>query len=94
MRRGGGTGRSRRVTSVMMASVPWLPTNRCVSDVAGDVLDVPAAGPDARVPSASTTSSESTDSRVWPYFTQHRPPALVPRLPPIEHISQLAGSGG
>ena len=36
-----------------------------------------------------TTSSDSTESRVWPYFTQHRPPAFVPRLPPIEHISKL-----
>ena len=61
--------------------------------VAGDVLDVLAAGPDD-VPSAITTSSDRTESRVWPYLTQHRPPAFVPRLPPIEHISKLAGSGG
>lgn len=31
---------------------------------------------------------------VTPYFTQHRPPALVARLPPIEQISNEDGSGG
>ena len=31
---------------------------------------------------------------VTPYFTQHRPPALVAALPPIEHISNDDGSGG
>ena len=30
--RGGGAGRSRRVASVMRPSVPWQPTNRCVSE--------------------------------------------------------------
>ena len=34
-------------------------------------------------PSAMTTSSPSTASRVTPYFTQHSPPAFVPMLPPI-----------
>ena len=29
-----------------------------------------------------------------PYFTQHRPPALVATLPPIEQISNDDGSGG
>ena len=29
--RGGGAARSRSVASVMIPSVPWLPTNRCVS---------------------------------------------------------------
>ena len=31
---------------------------------------------------------------VTPYFTQHRPPALVAMLPPIEQISYEDGSGG
>ena len=31
---------------------------------------------------------------VTPYFTQHRPPALVATLPPIEQISNDDGSGG
>ena len=31
---------------------------------------------------------------VTPYFTQHRPPALVAMLPPIEQISYELGSGG
>ncbi len=31
---------------------------------------------------------------VTPYFTQHRPPALVATLPPIEQISYDDGSGG
>ena len=31
---------------------------------------------------------------VTPYFTQHSPPALVARLPPIEQISNEDGSGG
>ena len=31
---------------------------------------------------------------VTPYFTQHSPPALVARFPPIEQISKLDGSGG
>ena len=30
--RGGGAGRRRRVASVVIASVPWLPTNRCVRE--------------------------------------------------------------
>jgi hypothetical protein len=38
-------------------------------------------------PEASTTSSPSTASVVTPYFTQHRPPALVFRFPPIVHQS-------
>ena len=62
--------------------------------VAGDVLLVLAAGPDDRSPSASTTSRPSTQSRVTPYFTQRRPPEFSARLPPIVHISKLAGSGG
>ena len=47
----------------------------------------------SRVPSASTTSSASTDSLVTPYFAQCRPPALVAMLPPIVEIATLAGSG-
>ena len=31
---------------------------------------------------------------VTPYFTQHRPPAFVAMLPPIEQISYELGSGG
>ena len=84
--RGAGAGRSRSVASVMTASVPWLPTMRCVSEYpATSLMFLPPVR--MTVPSAITTSSDSTDSRVWPYFTQHRPPAFVPRLPPIEHIS-------
>ena len=30
--RGGGAGRSLSVASVVIASVPWLPTNRCISE--------------------------------------------------------------
>ena len=30
--RGGGVGRSRSVASVMIPSVPWLPTSRWVSE--------------------------------------------------------------
>ena len=91
--RGGGAGRSLRVASVMIASVPWLPTKRWVSEYPATSLTFL---PPVRmtVPSAITTSSDSTDSRVWPYLTQHSPPALVPRFPPIEHISNDAGSGG
>ena len=83
----------RSVASVMMASVPWLPTIRCVSEYPATSLTFL---PPVRmtVPSAITTSSDRTDSRVWPYFTQHRPPAFVPRFPPIEQVSKLAGSGG
>ena len=29
---GGGAGRSRSVASVVIASVPWLPMKRCVSE--------------------------------------------------------------
>ncbi len=31
---------------------------------------------------------------VTPYLTQHRPPAFVATLPPMEHISKEDGSGG
>jgi hypothetical protein len=30
---------------------------------------------------------------VTPYFTQRSPPAFVATLPPIDEMSQLAGSG-
>ena len=46
-----------------------------------------------REPSASTTSSASTESRVTPYFAQRSPPALVATLPPMVEILKLAGSG-
>ena len=46
--RGPGSGRSRSVASVMMPSVPWLTDEQVGQRVAGDVLDVPAAGPDDR----------------------------------------------
>jgi hypothetical protein len=39
------------------------------------------------VPSARTTSSESTLARVAPYFTQHRPPAFVAMFPPIVEVA-------
>ncbi len=44
-------------------------------------------------PSASTTASPSTASRVTPYFAHSRPPAFVAMLPPIDEIARLAGSG-
>ena len=46
-----------------------------------------------RRPSASTTASPSTASRVTPYFAHRRPPAFVAMLPPIDEIARLAGSG-
>ena len=46
------------------------------------------------LPSASTTSRPITKSRVTPYFTQRRPPEFSARLPPMEQVSKLAGSGG
>ena len=90
--RGGGAGRSRSIASVMIPSVPWLPTSSGISPYpATSFTFLP---PRRRtVASAITTSRPMTASRVTPYFTQHRPPAFVPRLPPIVHISYEAGSG-
>ena len=45
-------------------------------------------------PPIRATSSPSTYSRVTPYLKARGPPALVAALPPIEHISSDAGSGG
>ena len=83
---GGGAGRSRRVASVTIASVPWLPTMSGMSPYPATSLTV---RPPSRTtdPSAVTTSSPTTESRVTPYFTQHSPPAFVPRLPPIVQVS-------
>ena len=47
----------------------------------------------SRRPSASTTASPSTASRVTPYFAHSSPPAFVAMLPPIDEIARLAGSG-
>ncbi len=44
-------------------------------------------------PSASTTVSARTASRVTPYFAHRRPPALVAMLPPMVEMALLAGSG-
>src|SRR3954454_483618 len=45
-------------------------------------------------PPGRTTCSALTQSEGTPYFTQHRPPALVATFPPIEQISNDDGSGG
>ena len=90
--RGGGAGSRRSVASVTRASVPCDPTSSGISPYpATSFTFLPPSR--STVPSAITTSRPSTASRVTPYFTQHRPPALVPRLPPIVHISNDAGSG-
>ena len=47
----------------------------------------------SRVPSASTTSSPRTASRVTPYLRHRSPPALVAMLPPMVLMAALAGSG-
>ncbi len=46
-----------------------------------------------RRPSAKTTLSARTASRVTPYFAHRRPPAPVAMLPPTVEIARLAGSG-
>jgi hypothetical protein len=38
---------------------------------------------ETRVPSASTTSRASTESRVTPYLAQRSPPAFVATFPPM-----------
>ena len=90
-RRGGGS--SRTVASVTTPSVPSEPHEQPDEVVAGDALARARGRARTARPSASTTSSPSSESRVTPYFTQHSPPALVATLPPIVENSQLAGSG-
>lgn len=46
-----------------------------------------------RVPSARTTLSASTASRVTPYLAHRRPPAFMAMFPPTVEMSLLAGSG-
>ncbi len=87
-----GRGRSRTVALVTIPSAPSEPTNRPVRSSPATPLTVrrPVM---MTLPSASTTSRPSTASRVTPYFTHRRPPALVAMLPPIVEISKLDGSG-
>src|SRR6202000_2388783 len=86
-------GSSRSVTSVMTPSVPSLPTKSLVRLSPATSL---RRGPPSRtaVPSASATVMPSTWPVVTPYFTQHRPPALVAILPLMLQISYDDGSGG
>ena len=84
--RGGGAGRSRRVASVTIAERPLRADDSGISPYpATSFTFLPPSR--MSVPSAITTSRPRTASRVTPYFTQHSPPAFVPRLPPIVHCS-------
>ena len=53
--------------------------------VARDVLDVLAAGPHDGPVREHDLQAEDRSRASAPYFTQHSPPAFVPRLPPIVH---------
>ena len=92
----GGLGRgSRTETQDRLGDDPQRPLrpdDEVGQRVARHVLHVAAAGADD-APVGEDDLQASTASRVTPYFTQHRPPALVPMLPPIEQNSKLAGSG-
>ncbi len=81
-----GSGLSCTVACVMTPRVPSLPTKSLARSYPATPLTVrrPVLSSD---PSASTTSKPSTESVVTPYFTQHRPPALVDKLPPMVHQS-------
>ena len=89
---GGGRGRSRSLAMVTIPNVPSDPTTSPARSYPATPLIVRRP---SRVtwPSARTTSSPKTASRVTPYLTQHNPPAFVFILPPIEQKSLLAGSG-
>ena len=87
-----GTGSSRTVAPTTTPSVPSLPTIRPTRS--SPVTPFTVRWPSRRsVPSASTTSSPSTASRVTPYFTHMRPPAPVAIVPPMVAHARLAGSG-
>ena len=88
----GGIGRSRKRAMVTIPNVPSLPTMSPARSYPATPLTVRRPRRVTR-PSASTTSSPRTASRVTPYFTQHSPPALVLTLPPMEQKSFDAGSG-
>src|SRR5438874_378215 len=83
---GSGAGRSLTVIFVITPSVPSEPTNRPVRSYPATPLAVRRPQVSTS-PSASTTSSPSTYSRVTPYLTQHMPPASVDTLPPIVDVS-------
>lgn len=74
-------------------SVPSEPTIRPVRSYPATPF---AVGVPVRMtlPSASTISSARTNFFVTPYLTQHRPPAFVATLPPIEEMRHEPGSGG
>src|SRR5206468_2989120 len=86
LRLAGGTGRRRRVAPTMTPRVPSDPTNRPVRSYPVTPLTV-RCPVWIRSPSASTTSSARTESRVTPYFAHRSPPALVAMLPPSVDIS-------
>ena len=88
----GTTGRSRTVASTITPSVPSEPVISAVRSYPVTPFTVRCPVRRSR-PSASTTASPSTASRVTPYFAHSRPPAFVAMLPPMDEMARLAGSG-
>ena len=60
----------------------------------GDPLGGAVPGADAPRRRAAPPGGRARSRPVTPYFTQHRPPALVATLPPMVQNAELAGSGG
>ena len=91
VRTASGARSSRTVTSVSMPSVPSEPTNAPSRSYPG----ASGARPPSRTrsPSGVTTCAPSTWLVVKPYFRQCAPPEFSARLPPIEQICWLDGSG-
>jgi hypothetical protein len=86
------TGRTRTVASTITPSVPSEPTISAVRSSPVTPLTLRWPRVSSR-PSASTTFSPSTASRVTPYLAQSSPPAFVAMLPPTLEMALLAGSG-
>ena len=86
-----GSRTSRTVTSVAMPSVPSEPTNVPSRSYPGGSGARPPR--DTTSPSGVTTRSPVTWLVVKPYLRQCAPPEFSARLPPIEQICWLDGSG-
>lgn len=90
---GSGAGMTRATTLVTTPRVPSEPTTSPVRSGPTELFAV--RRPVVMIsPPGSTTRSPRMESAVTPYLTQHRPPAFVATLPPIELDAADAGSGG
>ena len=88
-----GLGRSRRTAFVITPKVPSPPINNCLRSYPVLFFNT-LFSDDKIVPSARTTSTLSTISRVIPYRITRLPPALVDKLPPIVALPRAPRSKG